>query len=135
MKVYSIFTIFLLIQTLICNIPDVIWPSLENAFASSLPLIKSFHPEPFSLSGSSLREAKFSFTELRSNNVKFKLDEFNLLHLQFVNIKGQLKGTTSNKHTSYFDGKSDIKTSFLIYDSFKAELDNISFEVLLNQLK
>ena len=129
MKVYSIFIIFCFIQTLICNIPGVTRPSLENAVVSSLPLIKSFHPEPFSLSGSSLREAKFSFKELRANNVKFKLDEFNLLHLQFVNIKGKLKGTTFNKHTLYSNGKSDIKTSFVIYDSFTAELDNISFEI------
>ena len=128
MKVYTIFIIFCLLQTLICDKPGVTQQSLQDAFTTTLPFIKSFHPAPFSLSGSSLRSAKLSYTELNSNNIQFRFDEFGLLHLKFVNIKGQVTGTTFTKHTAYLGGKYSIKRPFTFYTSFTAELSNINWE-------
>ena len=123
MKVYSIFIIFCLLQTLICDKPGVTQQSLQDAVTTSLPFIKSFHPAPFSLSGSSLRSAKLSYTELNTNNIQFRFDEFGLLHLKFVNIKGIVKGTTFTKHIAYLGGgKYSIKRPFTFYTSFTAEL-------------
>ena len=61
-----------------------------EAFNTSLPFIKSFHPEPFQLTGSTLRNAKLSYTELTSKNIEFKFDEYGLLHLKFFNLKGKV---------------------------------------------
>ena len=127
MKVYSIFIIFCFIQTLICDKPGVTQQSLQDAFTTSLPFIKSFHPEPFSLSGSSLKTARLSYTELNSNNIQFRFDEFGLLHLKFLNIKGQVTGTTSTKQNiSILNSK--IRIPFTFYTSFTAELNNINWE-------
>ena len=128
MKVYSIFITFCFIQTLICDKPGVTQQSLQDAFTTSLPFIKSFHPAPFSLSGSSLRIVKFSYTELNSNNIQFRFDEFGLLHLKFVNIKGQVTGTTSTKHTAYKGNILYKRIPFTFYTGFTAELNNINWE-------
>ena len=66
-----------------------------EAFNTSLPFIKSFHPAPFQLSGSTLRSASLSYTELTSKNIEFKFDEYGLLHLKFVNLKGKVSGSFS----------------------------------------
>jgi len=128
MKVYSIFIIFCFFQTLICDKPGVTQESLQEAFTTSLPFIKSFHPLPFVLSGSSLREAKFSFTELNSNNIQFSFDEFGLLHLKFVNLNGKVKGTT---FTEYSHRIPHIKYNWFMKTDFcdyTAELSNINWE-------
>ena len=127
MKVYSILIIFSFIQTLICDKPGVTQQSLQDAFTISLPFIKSFHPAPFSLSGSSLRTVKLSYTELNSNNIQFRFDEFGLLHLKFLNIKGQVTGTTSTKQTTSIHN-IEIRRPFTFYTSFTAELNNINWE-------
>ena len=70
-----------------------------------------------------------SYTELNSNNIQFRFDEFGLLHLKFLNIKGQVTGTTSTKHTSYITNVSGKKRiPFTFYTSFTAELNNINWE-------
>ena len=127
MKVYSILIIFCFIQTLICDKPGVTQQSLQDAFTTSLPFIKSFHPAPFSLSGSSLRSAKFSYTELNSNNIQFRFDEFGLLHLKFLSIKGKVTGKISFKIAPYI-GKCNKTKPFLYRTSFTAELNNINWE-------
>ena len=128
MKVYSIFIIFCFIQTLICDKPGVTQQSLQDAFTTSLPFIKSFHPAPFSLSGSSLRTAKLSYTELNSNNIQFRFDEFGLLHLKFLNLKGQVTGTTFTKRVIIPCSPYVKRRPFLFVTSFTAELNNINWE-------
>ena len=127
MKVYSILIIFSFIQTLICDKPGVTQQSLQDAFTTCLPYIKSFHPEPFSLSGSALKSASFSYTELNTNNIQFRFDEFDLLHIKFLNIKGKVTGTASTVKFSYI-GKPTIRKPFLNLTSFTAELNNINWE-------
>ena len=85
MKDYSILIIFCILQVLICDKAGVTQQSLQDAFTTSLPFIKSFHPEPFTLSSSSLENLRLAYTELNSNNIQFRFDEYGLLHLQFVN--------------------------------------------------
>jgi len=129
MKVYSIFIIFYFLQTLICDKPGVTQQSLQEAFKTSLPFIKSFHPLPFGLSGSSLRSAKLEYTELNSNNIQFSFDDLGLLHLKFVNLKGKVTGSTFKTYTRYFPhavpGKVVPKKEFFY---FSAELSNINWE-------
>ena len=36
-----------------------------------------------------------SYTELTTKNIEFRFDEYGLLHLKFVNLKGQVSGTFS----------------------------------------
>jgi len=122
MKTFSILILFCLIHILICDKDGVTQKTLQEAFNTSLPFIKSFHPSPFTLSGSKSIRPSLSYTELNSNNIQFKFDEYGLLHLKFVNIKGKLWSSTISM--SYIDGKR----RFRFINKFTAELDNISWE-------
>ena len=125
MKVYSILILLCFLQALICDKVGINQESLKAAFTTSLPFIKSFHPAPFRLAGTKFRSTSFSYTELNLNNIQFKFDEFGLLHLKFVNLKGQLTGET-NTPIYAFSQKSRI--SLRRYCSFRAELSNINWE-------
>ena len=96
MQTHFLLILICLIEALICDKAGVNQKSLVEAFNTSLPFIKSFHPEPFQLTGSTLRSAKLSYTELTSKNIEFKFDEYGLLHLKFVNLKGQVSGLFSS---------------------------------------
>ena len=118
MIVYSIFIIFCSLQTLICDKAGVTQQSLQDAFKTSLPFIKSFHPVPFVLNGSKLILPHLSYTKLNSNNVEFRFDEYGLLHVKFVNLKGRISGLTFIKP----------KKLFKFFSNFTAELSNMSWE-------
>ncbi len=94
-------------------------------FIASLPFIKDSHPAPFSLSGSSLKSANLEYTELNDNNIEFIFDEFGILHIKFINIKGQVRGNTFTKHTMHV-GSGNMPYTF--YSSYRAELSNITWE-------
>ena len=101
MKFYSLLVLLCFLQTLICDKAGINQESLKEAFTLSLPFIKSFHPSPYSLTGSTkFTNAKFSFTEIGPNNIQFSFDEFGLLHLKFVNLKGKLEGKFLNGRSS-----------------------------------
>jgi len=95
MKAYFLLILICLLDILICDKVGINQKSLAEAFNTSLPFIKSFHPEPFQLSGSTLSSARLSYTELTTKNIEFRFDEYGLLHLKFVNLKGQVSGTFS----------------------------------------
>ena len=118
MIVYSIFIIFCSLQNLICDKAGVTQQSLQDAFKTSLPFIKSFHPAPFVLNGSKLILPHLSYTKLNSNNVEFRFDEYGLLHVKFVNLKGRISGLTFIKP----------KKLFKFFSNFTAELSNMSWE-------
>ena len=127
MKVYPIFIIFSFLQTLICDKPGVNQQSLQEAFAISLPFIKSFHPEPFTLTGSSLGSLEFVYTELNSNNIEFIFDEHGLLHLKFVNIKGKVTGELYS-NPRYKGGGLTPRSKIWLITNFTAELNKIGWE-------
>ena len=121
MKAYSIFIVLCFFQALICDNEGVTEQSLQEAFKSSLPYIKSFHPKYISLTDSVLTSLKLSFTELTSSNVQFKFDNMGLLHIKYVNLKGKLKGDTKTERSKKLNWMKQISP-------FIAELSNISYE-------
>jgi hypothetical protein len=123
MQVYSLFILICLLQALICDKAGINQKSLEEAFDTSLPFIKSYHPAPFKLSGSSLKSVSLSYTELTTKNIQFKFDEFGLLHLKFVNLKGQLSGSFSASSTTKPKG-----FRFRRLSRFRADLSDITWE-------
>ena len=121
MKVYSMFIVLCFFQVLICDNEGVTEQSLQEAFKTSLPYIKSFHPKYISLTDSILNSLQLSYTELTSSNVQFKFDEMGLLHIKFVNLKGKIKGNTITQ-------KSKKLHWMKILAPFIAELSNIGWE-------
>jgi len=121
MKAYSIFIVLCFFQALICDNEGVTEQSLQEAFKTSLPYIKSFHPKYISLTDSVLTSLKLSFTELTSSNVQFKFDNMGLLHIKYVNLKGKIKGDTKTE-------KSKKLNWMKVLSPFIAELSNISYE-------
>ena len=93
MQTHSLLILICLLGALICDKVGINQKTLVEAFNTSLPFIKSFHPAPFQLSGSTLRSASLSYTELTPKNIEFKFDEYGLLHLKFVNLKGKVTGS------------------------------------------
>ena len=69
-----------------------------------------------------LNNAKYTYTELNSNNVQFKFDEYGLLHPKFINIKGQLSGRAFPQ-IIYPPIRSSI-----VFIYYKADLNNINWE-------
>jgi len=102
MQTHSLLILICLLGALICDKVGVNQKSLLEAFNTSLPFIKSFHPAPFHLSGSTLRSASLSYTELTPKNIEFKFDEYGLLHLKFVNLKGKITGSFSASSRKIF---------------------------------
>ncbi len=121
MKVYSFVLLFCFLQTLICDKEGINQKTLQEALDMSLPFIKSFHPSPFLLRGSKSITSMMSLTKLDSHNFQFNFDEYGLLHLKFVNIKGQLKGSSYIRTSKGIFG---IK----VVSSYTADLSNISWE-------
>ena len=120
MRVYSLLILLYFLQTLICDKAGVNQESLLAAFNTSLPFIKSFHPSSFSLTGSSLiKDAKLYDTKIGPNNIQFRFDEFGLLHLKFVNLKGRIQGRV-------FIGKTFSPISY--FSICVCELNNINWE-------
>jgi len=121
MKVYSIFIILCIFQVLICDNEGVNEQSLQEAFKTSLPYIKSFHPKYISLTDSVLNSLQLSYKELTSSNVQFKFDDMGLLHIKFINLEGKIRGNTMTQ-------KSKKLYWMKVLAPFIAELSNIGWE-------
>ena len=120
MKSYSLLILFFFLQTLICDEAGVTQKSLQDALITSLPYIKSFHQKSFHLLGDeTLMHVNLYTTPINSNNVQFIIDENRILHIKFINVKGELKGYT------YFQDKKRIYRGI---SPFTMELNNISLE-------
>ena len=121
MKSYSLLILFCFLQTLICDEAGVSQKSLQDALTTSLPYIKSFHQKSFHLLGDeTLRQVNLYTTPINSNNVQFIFDEKGILHIKFINLKGELKGYT------YFQDKT--KRDYIGFAPFTMKLNNISLE-------
>ena len=121
MKVYSMLIVLCFFQVLICDNEGITEQSLHEAFKTSLPYIKSFHPKYISLTDSILNSLQLSYTELTSSNVQFKFDEMGLLHIKFVNLKGKIRGNTMTQKSKKFYWMK-------VLAPFIAELSNIGWE-------
>ena len=121
MKVYSMLIVLCFFQVLICDNEGITEQSLQEAFKTSLPYIKSFHPKYISLTDSILNSLQLSYTELTSSNVQFKFDEMGLLHIKFVNLKGKIRGNTMTQKSKKFYWMK-------VLAPFIAELSNIGWE-------
>jgi hypothetical protein len=120
MKSYSLLILFFFLQTLICDEAGVTQKSLQDALITSLPYIKSFHQKSFHLLGDeTLMYVNLYTTPINSNNVQFIIDENRILHIKFINVKGELKGYTYSQ---------DKKRIFRSISPFTMELNNISLE-------
>jgi len=117
MKIYSLLILLCFLQTLICDKEDELLLELKDALKISLPYIKSFRPESLTLA----INANFSHTDLNSNNIQFKFDEFGLLHIKFVNITGQVKAKDIPYKTANLFAR-------LAYTNYTVELNNINWE-------
>ena len=124
MKAYSFLILIFLLESLICDKAGVNQKSLMEAFDTSLPFIKSYHPAPFQLSGSTLKSASLSYTELTTNNIQFKFDEYGLLHLKFVNLKGRVSGVASGSSITNSNGFMRFRR----LSRYTADLSNITWE-------
>ena len=120
MKSYSLLILFFFLQTLFCDEAGVTQKSLQDALITSLPYIKSFHQKSFHLLGDeTLMYVNLYTTPINSNNVQFIIDENRILHIKFINVKGELKGYTYSQ---------DKKRIFRSISPFTMELNNISLE-------
>ena len=117
MKIYSLLILLCILKTLICDKEDELLLELKDALKISLPYIKSFRPESLTLA----INANFSYTELNSNNIQFKFDEYGLLHIKFVNISGQVKAKDIPYKTANLFAR-------LAYTNYTVELNNINWE-------
>ena len=117
MKIYSLLILLCILKTLICDKEDELLLELKDALKISLPYIKSFRPESLTLA----INANFSHTDLNSNNIQFKFDEFGLLHIKFVNITGQVKAKDIPYKTANLFAR-------LAYTNYTVELNNINWE-------
>ena len=120
MKVYTLLILFSFFKILLCDIEGLIINKLNNIFAKSLPYLKVFHPESFTIRSTSmlLGSSKFQYDEINKNNIIFKLDEFNGLHVKFVHLKATMSGLY----------RTDTVRNLSPYKKFKANLNDITYE-------
>ena len=123
MKVNSILIItFCLLQVLNCATIGVNEQSLKNAAAKTLKYTRMYHQDSLKLNDNKitdqnqLKELKFSYPSLTSDNVQFSFDDYGLLHIKFVNIKATITG------------KNYLRFLFGITTDFTAQLSNFNWE-------
>ena len=123
MKINSILILLInILQTLIvCDIEGVTQESLKEAFITSLPYIKSFHPNSItSIGRPPFHVANITYEELTPDNVEFRFDEFENLYIKFVNLKLNIEGQLHATKRSL--------SKFKIVDLYKAKLYDVNWE-------
>ena len=128
MKVFSVLVAFVLLQAIMCEVEGVSVLKLKQAFNKSLPYLKAFNPKRIKLTATNkFSNLYLNFTNFTHNNIEFKYDEFNILHVKFVNLKPVLTG-------SYL-AKKGFKS---VYANFQAHLNKVtwatSFSVKIDHL-
>ena len=130
MKVFSVLLAFVLLQAIMCEVEGVSVLKLQQAFNKSLPYLKAFNPGKIRLAAANkFSNLYMNFTNFTKNNVEFKYDEFNILHVKFTNLKAAIHG------------KYLVKGSFFkkVYANFEAKLDKVnwatSFSVKVEHLQ
>ena len=94
MKVNSILLItFCILKVLNCAIVGVNKQSLKNAAAKTLKYSRMYHQNSIKLNDKDqFSELKFNYPSLTSDNIQFRFDEYDLLHIKFFNLKASITG-------------------------------------------
>jgi hypothetical protein len=122
MRVYTLFILFSFFQILFCDLEGLSISKLNEIYVKSLPYMKAFHPEEIKVpTNFKYLRLKFNYDELTKNNTNFTYDEFNVLHVKFVNLQAKLNG--SYRIGNFWDFN---------YQNFTAILDNITYEQSFN---
>ena len=123
MKAHTLLILFTFFQVLFCDLEGLSLSKIQEIYEKTLPYMKAFHPEniyiPFSFR---FLLPKFNYDELGKNNTHFSLDEYNVLHVKFINLKGKMTGR--------FKAGNIWKTG--AYQDFVANLTNITYEQSYN---
>ena len=118
MKVFSVLVAFVLLQAIMCDVEGVSVLKLQQAFNKSLPYLKAFHPGKIKLTASNkFKNLYMNFTNFTHHNIEFKYDEFNVLHVKFINLKAVLQG-------NYLARKGLFKN---VYTGFEAHLNKVAW--------
>ena len=124
MRAYTLLIVFTFFQVLFCDLDGLSSSKLQEIYVKSLPYIKAFHPENIYVPSTwKYTGLKFNYKELANNNTNFTFDEFNVLHVKFVNLQAKLNGT-------YRIGRIWNAE----YRNFNATLDNITYGQSFNVL-
>ena len=124
MKAYTLLILFSFFQVLFCDLDGLTRSQLHDIYVKSLPYLKAFHPESITIPSSwKYMNLKFNYNELTNNSTDFKFDEFNVLHVKFVNLQAKLNGT-------YRTGSFWTPN----YRDFVSVLNNITYEQTFNVL-
>ena len=119
MKAYTLLILFAFFQILSCKIEGITINKLHDAYVKSVPYMKAFHEGAFDIpSNPKFLNVKLELVELNKNNTNFTIDEFDILHIKFVNLKAKITG---QYQTKLVWRKREFQT-------FKANLTDISFE-------
>ena len=120
MKAYTLLILFTFFQVLFCKIEGITINKFHDAFVKSVPYMKAFHEGAFAIpSNPRFLNVKLELAQLNKNNTNFTIDEFDVLHIKFVNLKAKVTGQYRTKLTWRHGGE---------YQTFKANLTNITFE-------
>ena len=123
MRAYTLLILFSFFQVLFCDLEGLSISKLQEIYVKSLPYMKAFKPESIFIPSSfRLRNLKFNYVDLSNNNANFTFDEFNVLHVKFVNLKAKLNG--QYRSGNYY------KTGGTY--NFEANLTNITYEQSFN---
>ena len=118
MKVFSVLVAFVLLQAIMCDVEGVSVLKLQQAFNKSLPYLKAFNPGKIKLTPSNkFKNLYMNFTNFTHHNIEFKYDEFNVLHVKFINLKAVLQG-------NYLARKGLFKN---VYTGFEAHLNKVTW--------
>ena len=120
MKAYTLLIYFAFFQGLFCKIEGITVSKFQDAFVRSVPYMKAFHEGAFTIpENPKFKDVKLNLVELNKNNTNFTIDEFDVLHIKFVNLKANMTGQYRYKNNLKFGGQ---------YQTFRANLTNITFE-------
>ena len=123
MKAYTLLILFSFFQILFCDLEGLSLSKLHEIYVKTLPYMKAFHPDfitiPFTFK---FLLPKFNYLEFSANNTNFTLDEYNVLHVKFVNLQGKMTGK--------FKAGNIWQTG--AYEDFVANLTNITYEESYN---
>ena len=124
MRASTLLILFSFFQVLFCDLDGLTRSQLHDIYVKSLPYLKAFHPESITIPSSwKYMNLKFNYNELTNNSTDFKFDEFNVLHVKFVNLQAKLNGT-------YRTGSFWTPN----YRDFVSVLNNITYEQTFNVL-
>ena len=123
MRASTLLILFSFFQVLFCDLEGLSLSKIQEIYAKSLPYMKAFKPESIIIPSTfRFKNLKFNYVDLSNNNANFTFDEFNVLHVKFVNLQAKMTGQ--------YKAGSWLKVGN-VYD-FEANFANITYEQSFN---